>query len=495
MSDPGPERRPRPDPAGTPGPGGSTVSSGRAPPARCEASSSATAPPWRSRTSASTSPPARSTPWWARTARASRRWARSSPARWRPTRARSWSTASRSAIARRATRSATASGSSSRSSRSRPTCRCSTTSSSASSWAAAASSTARQQRERFAELAERIGFRPRPSATVRTLRTADQQKVEILRQLVRDTRLIVMDEPTAALTRDEADRLLEITRELRDDGVTVIYVSHILGDVLALCDTVTVLKDGRHVQDDAGRPRRPPTALVTAMLGRSLDVAFPTPTPPPADAPVVLVGARAQPAAGLRRHLLRGARRGDRRARRPGGQRPHGDRTRHLRRRSMRGHGRARRAGADRALPAVEHPARHGAAPREPQGPGPRHGPAAERERHHGPRRHASRAAACCSVAASSGVVGRHAAAASTRARARSRCRSRRCRAATSRRRRWPSGWSARPSCCSPTSPRAASTWGPSAPSTTSSTAWPRTVSGCCSSPASSARCWASRIA
>ena len=133
-----------------------------------------------------------------------------------------------------------------------------------------------QQRERFAELAERIGFRPRPSATVRTLRTADQQKVEILRQLVRDTRLIVMDEPTAALTRDEADRLLEITRELRDDGVTVIYVSHILGDVLALCDTITVLKDGRHVKTTPASEETSDT-LVTAMLGRSLDVAFPTP--------------------------------------------------------------------------------------------------------------------------------------------------------------------------------------------------------------------------
>ena len=144
-----------------------------------------------------------------------------------------------------------------------------------------------QQRERFGELAERIGFRPRPSATVRTLRTADQQKVEILRQLVRDTRLIVMDEPTAALTRDEADRLLEITRELRDDGVTVIYVSHILGDVLALCDTVTVLKDGRHVKTTPASEETSDT-LVTAMLGRSLDVAFPTPTPPPADARVVL---------------------------------------------------------------------------------------------------------------------------------------------------------------------------------------------------------------
>jgi ABC-type sugar transport system ATPase subunit len=144
-----------------------------------------------------------------------------------------------------------------------------------------------QQRERFAQLAERIGFKGRSSAPVRTLRTADQQKVEILRQLVRDTRLIVMDEPTAALTRDEADRLLQITRELRDDGVTVIYVSHILGDVLALCDTVTVLKDGRRVRT-APATEETTDSLVTAMLGRSLDVAFPTPSPPPADARVVL---------------------------------------------------------------------------------------------------------------------------------------------------------------------------------------------------------------
>jgi len=144
-----------------------------------------------------------------------------------------------------------------------------------------------EQRERFSELAERIGFRERSSAPVRTLRTADQQKVEILRQLVRDSRLIVMDEPTAALTRDEANRLLQITRELRDDGVTVIYVSHILGDVLALCDTVTVLKDGRRVRT-APAAEETTDSLVTAMLGRSLDVAFPTPSPAPADAPVVL---------------------------------------------------------------------------------------------------------------------------------------------------------------------------------------------------------------
>ncbi|MEA2180592.1 MAG: ribose transport system ATP-binding protein, partial [Solirubrobacteraceae bacterium] len=66
------------------------------------------------------------------------------------------------------------------------------------------------QRERFAQLAERIDFRHDPSTRVRGLRTAEQQKVEVLRALVRDARLIVMDEPTAALTRAEADRLLDI---------------------------------------------------------------------------------------------------------------------------------------------------------------------------------------------------------------------------------------------------------------------------------------------
>jgi simple sugar transport system ATP-binding protein/ribose transport system ATP-binding protein len=143
------------------------------------------------------------------------------------------------------------------------------------------------ERRLFRDIATRIGFEHNPAVRVETLRTADQQKVEILRALVRDARLIVMDEPTAALTREEAARLLEITRELRAQGVTIIYVSHILQDVLALCDTVTVLKDGRHVKTVPVQTETADT-LVTAMLGRSLDLVFPTPTPPPADAPVVL---------------------------------------------------------------------------------------------------------------------------------------------------------------------------------------------------------------
>ena len=144
-----------------------------------------------------------------------------------------------------------------------------------------------EQRDRFDELATRIGFEHSASVRWESLRVADQQKVEILRALVRDARLIVMDEPTAALTRIEADRLLEITRDLRAEGVTVIYVSHILADVLALCDTVTVLKDGRHVQTTPSSAVTADT-LVTAMLGRSMDLVFPTRVSPPVDAPVVL---------------------------------------------------------------------------------------------------------------------------------------------------------------------------------------------------------------
>jgi ABC-type sugar transport system ATPase subunit len=143
------------------------------------------------------------------------------------------------------------------------------------------------QVERFVELAERVGFTGDHRAIAGTLRTADQQKIEIMRALVRGARLVIMDEPTAALSRVEADRLLEVARDLRREGVTIIFVSHFLEDVLALADTVTVLKDGRHVKT-CPAARETIDSLVTAMLGRSLDYVFPEPAPPPAEAPVVL---------------------------------------------------------------------------------------------------------------------------------------------------------------------------------------------------------------
>lgn len=143
------------------------------------------------------------------------------------------------------------------------------------------------QRHQFADLAQRLGFAPSADIKVAELRVADQQKIEIMRALVRNARMIVMDEPTAALTREEAQRLLDLTRQLSATGVTIVYVSHFLDDVLALCDTITVLKDGRHVKTVAASDETK-DSLVTSMIGRSLDLQFPARTPPPDDATIVL---------------------------------------------------------------------------------------------------------------------------------------------------------------------------------------------------------------
>ncbi len=145
----------------------------------------------------------------------------------------------------------------------------------------------RRGREHLARLAGQIGLRVDPDTRVGELRTAEQQQVEIVRALARDARLIVMDEPTAALSRPEAERLLQLTRDLRDHGVTIIYVSHFLADVLALCDTVTVLKDGRYVKTVAASGETV-DSLVASMLGRELGQQFPDVVEPPTDAPPVL---------------------------------------------------------------------------------------------------------------------------------------------------------------------------------------------------------------
>lgn len=135
---------------------------------------------------------------------------------------------------------------------------------------------------RYEELVEAAGFSVPPHALVRSLRLADQQKVEILRAIARDASLIVMDEPTAALPREDAALLMDAIRRLRSHGTTVIYVSHFLEEVLAIADSVTVMKDGAVVRT-AATSEETPDSLLTAMLGRSLDVSFP---PKPALEPV-----------------------------------------------------------------------------------------------------------------------------------------------------------------------------------------------------------------
>jgi len=145
----------------------------------------------------------------------------------------------------------------------------------------------RKMARRYRALVEQTGIELPPRALARSLSVADQQKVEILRAIARDTRLIVMDEPTSALTRDEGEKLFALVRGLRDRGATIVYVSHFLDEVLALADTVTVLRDGRLVRTGAADSETP-DRLVSAMLGRRLDLTFPEKEPPAAEAPVVL---------------------------------------------------------------------------------------------------------------------------------------------------------------------------------------------------------------
>ena len=141
-------------------------------------------------------------------------------------------------------------------------------------------------RRQYARLSDRLGFGLPSKVGVGTLRTAEQQKVEILRALARHAKLIVMDEPTAALTIDEAERLFGIIRSLQAEGTTIVYVSHLLDQVLNLVDTVTVLRDGQVIQSGPA-PQETPESLVVAMLGRSLNLAFPEKRFPKPDAPVV----------------------------------------------------------------------------------------------------------------------------------------------------------------------------------------------------------------
>ena len=145
----------------------------------------------------------------------------------------------------------------------------------------------RKLRRRYAELVERAGIELPANAHAASLRVADQQKVEILRAVARDARLVVMDEPTSALTTDESAKLFEVVRRLRERGTTIIYVSHLLEEVLALVDTVTVLRDGKVVRT-APAAEESPERLVSAMLGRSMELVFPEKTVVPEDAPVVL---------------------------------------------------------------------------------------------------------------------------------------------------------------------------------------------------------------
>ena len=130
------------------------------------------------------------------------------------------------------------------------------------------------RRRRASELLERVGIAIDPDRLVETLSMPEQQIVEIAKAIGANARIVIMDEPTAALTDREVDHLFEVVRRLRSENTGVIYISHRLDEVFALADRITVLRDGETVATRAASDVTRPE-LIAMMIGRELATVFP----------------------------------------------------------------------------------------------------------------------------------------------------------------------------------------------------------------------------
>ena len=129
-------------------------------------------------------------------------------------------------------------------------------------------------RARAQDVAASLGVKLDLEAPVHRLSAAQQQLVEIARALLRDARVIIMDEPTGPLTQQDAARLFSLIRQLRSRGVGIIYISHRLEEIFEVADRLTVLRDGRRiVAMPVGETTR--EMLIHHMVGRTLDTLYP----------------------------------------------------------------------------------------------------------------------------------------------------------------------------------------------------------------------------
>ena len=123
-------------------------------------------------------------------------------------------------------------------------------------------------------LFRRLGVHIDPARPARGLSIADQQLVEIAKALSSEARVLIMDEPTAALSRVEVERLFAVVRSLRDEGAAILFISHRFEEITELCERVTIMRDGRHVTTE-------PIAglsiddMIRRMVGRDLSALFP----------------------------------------------------------------------------------------------------------------------------------------------------------------------------------------------------------------------------
>tara|TARA_B100000609_G_C17222201_1_gene440979 strand:+ start:828 stop:2342 length:1515 start_codon:yes stop_codon:yes gene_type:complete len=140
-------------------------------------------------------------------------------------------------------------------------------------------------REQVKKLSDDYGLHIDPDALVEHLSVGERQRVEILKALYRQIKLLILDEPTAVLTPQEADALFLTLRQLVDEGLTIIFISHKLREVMAIADRVTILRKGQKVAEGDTK-HYTLEALATQMVGRPLNPPERA-TPPSIGAPVL----------------------------------------------------------------------------------------------------------------------------------------------------------------------------------------------------------------
>lgn len=124
------------------------------------------------------------------------------------------------------------------------------------------------------ELFDEYGFHMNPAAPVMSLSPANQQLVEVCKAISNDAKIMIMDEPTAALAASEVELLFEIIHKLKKKGVTVIYISHRLDEVFEICDRISILRDGKYVTT-VNTAETSRNQLITLMVGRELGASHP----------------------------------------------------------------------------------------------------------------------------------------------------------------------------------------------------------------------------
>ena len=130
--------------------------------------------------------------------------------------------------------------------------------------------------KRAGEMLKKVKLDVNPAAKVKDLGVGKQQLIEIAKALSRDVKILILDEPTAALNENDSDNLLNLLRGLREQGVTCIMISHKLKEVIAIADSVTVLRDGQTVCSlDAHKGEVSENVLIKHMVGREIDNIYP----------------------------------------------------------------------------------------------------------------------------------------------------------------------------------------------------------------------------